>query len=466
MTTALDQDAVVRYEPRGAARQLFKTRDSEVVMAGPAGTGKSLACLFRVHLAALHNPGIRCLIVRKTAVSLTSTTLVTYEKKVAGDALARGIVTWFGGSAREPACYRYSNGSVIVVGGMDKAEKIMSAEYDLVFADEATELTVDDWEAIATRLRNGVLSWQQQIAACNPSHPAHWIKQRCDQGETLMLTSRHRDNPAYVNADGSYTPKGRDYFAKLAKLTGVRKLRLQDGIWAAAEGQIYDSWDDALHLVDPRPIPDAWVRWWTVDFGFTNPFVLQCWAEDPDGRLWLYREIYRTRRLVEDHARHILRLVRRCASCCESKADDHDCHACEECRLEWTEPRPRAVICDHDAEDRATLERHLGMSTSAAKKTVSDGIQAVQSRLKVQGDGRPRLFVVRDALVERDPELEEASLPMGTVEEVTGYVWAVKPGNAGGLKEEPVKKDDHAMDALRYMVADRDLGARPRVRWL
>ncbi|WP_435279197.1 phage terminase large subunit [Streptomyces sp. 1222.5] len=435
-------------------------------MAGPAGTGKSLAALYRVHLAALHNPGIRCLIVRKTAVSLASTTLVTFEEKVAQAALGQNIVTWFGGSAREAAGYRYTNKSKINVGGMDKPEKIMSAEYDLVFADEATELTVDDWEAIATRLRNGKLSWQQQIAACNPGPPSHWLKQRCDAGDAVMLTSRHRDNPAYVNADGSYTPQGERYFKILDGLTGVRKLRLRDGIWAAAEGQIYEIWDDSVHLVDPRPIPDSWTRYWSVDFGFTNPFVLQCWAEDGDGRLWLYREIYRTRRLVEDHARHILRLVRRCAECCDSKAEDHDCHACKACRLEWTEPRPRAVICDHDAEDRATLEKHLGLSTNAAKKTVSDGIQAVQSRLKVQGDGRPRLFILRDALVERDPELVEASLPMGSVEEVTGYVWAVKPGNAGGLKEEPVKKDDHAMDALRYMVAARDLGGRPRVRWL
>ncbi|MEU2730107.1 phage terminase large subunit [Streptomyces griseoviridis] len=466
MTTALDQDAVIRYEPRGAARALFKSRADELVIAGPAGTGKSLAALFRLHLTALHNPGIRCLIVRKTAVSLTSTTLVTFDKKVAADALARRIVSWFGGSAREAACYRYSNGSRIVVGGMDKPEKIMSAEYDLVFADEATELTITDWEAISTRLRHGALSWQQQIAACNPSHPTHWLKLRCDQGDATMLISRHRDNPAYVNPDGTYTPTGAAYFKKLDRLTGVRKARLRDGTWAAAEGQIYETWDDAVHLVDPFAIPDGWTRWWTVDFGYTNPFVLQCWAEDGDGRLFLYREIYRTKRLVEDHARDILRLVRRCATCCKSTAPGHDCHACGTCVLEWTEPRPRAVICDHDAEDRATLERHLGMGTQAARKSVSDGIQAVQSRLAVAGDGRPRLFVVRGALASRDLLLEEASLPMCATDEVGGYVWAVKPGNAGGLKEEPLKKDDHAMDALRYMVAARDLGARPSVRWL
>ncbi|MFJ4703145.1 phage terminase large subunit [Streptomyces sp. NPDC088768] len=451
----------VRYEPRGAAVELFRTRESEVVISGPAGTGKSLVCLYRLHLAALSHPGIRCLIVRKTAVSLGSTTLVTFEQKVAREALANGVVTWFGGSPREAASYRYANGSRIIVGGMDKAEKVMSAEYDLAFADEATELTVTDWEYIGTRLRNGALPWQQQLAACNPSQPKHWIKQRCDRGGARMLTSRHSDNPAYVRADGSLTARGADYMAKLNALTGVRALRLRDGIWAAAEGLVYGGWSDAAHLVEPAPIPKEWPRWWVVDFGFTNPFVLQCWAEDPDGRLIMYREIYRTQRLVEDHARDILRLVRTCAQCCGSKREAHDCQACEACRLEWTEPRPQAVICDHDAEDRATLERHLGLATTPAKKGKSTGIQAAQGRLKVAGDGRPRLMLMRGALVERDQALDEAKKPCSTEEEVPSYVWAVKPG--GEEKEEPVKRDDHGMDAMRYMVAQRDLVGDTRV---
>jgi phage terminase large subunit len=445
MTTATD--TVVRYEPRGAALDVFKTRASELVIAGPAGTGKSLACLWRLHLAALNNPGIRALIVRKTAVSLGSTTLVTYEKKVAAQALAAGVVRWFGGSPREAPCYRYANGSVIVVGGLDKSEKIMSAEYDLVFADEATELTVTDWESIGTRLRNGILSWQQQIAACNPAHPKHWLRQRCDQGAAKMLVSRHRDNPAYVNADGTLTPQGADYFKKLDALTGVRRLRLRDGVWAAAEGLIYESFDDAIHLIDEVKPTAAWSRWGAVDFGYTNPFVYQDWWEDPDGRLYLAAEVYFTRRLVEDHAERIKSLL----------------------YYPSGQPRsqlPRAIYVDHDAEDRATLERKLGLSTTPAHKSVSDGIQAVQSRLKVQPDGKPRLFIARNALLERDSELDTAALPTCTADEITGYVWAVKPGNKGGLKEEPVKANDHGCDALRYMSAARDLVGRPRVRWL
>jgi phage terminase large subunit len=453
-----------RYEPRGAAKTLFNDRRPEILLSGPAGTGKSRACLEKLHLMALINPGMRGLIVRKTRESLGSTALVTYREHVAKEALAGGLVWFYGGSAEEPPQYRYSNGSKIMIGGMDKPTKIMSSEYDVAYVQEATELNTTDWENITTRLRNGVVSFQQLIADCNPDTPTHWLKQRCDRGGTVMVHCRHEDNPRLYREDGSLTVEGRAYMNKLDALTGVRLQRLRFGRWVAAEGLIYEGFDPAVHLVDAFPIPASWQRWWVVDFGFTNPFVLQCWAEDPDGRLWLYREIYRTRRLVEDHARDILRVVRRCAECCDSKAGDHDCQTCKGCRLEWIEPRPRAIICDHDAEDRATLERHLGMSTSAAKKTVSDGIQAFQSRLKSAGDGKPRVFLMRGVVVERDPELDESKKPASTEEEIVGYVWAVKPG--GELKEQPLKENDHGMDCCRYMAAERDLGGRPRVRWL
>jgi phage terminase large subunit len=434
-------------------------------MSGAAGTGKSVGALAKIHYACLRSPNVRALIVRKTHSSLTASTLVTFRQKVAAEALAAGIVSFYGGSAQEPASFRYTNGSVIVVGGLDRSTRLLSTEYDLVFVDEAVETTPEDLDTLITRLRNGRLSYQQLIMATNPGSPTHHLKQRADAGRCTMFYSKHEDNPRLYDG-GEWTEYGRTYLDRLDSLTGVRYQRMRWGKWVASEGQIYEGWDDALHLVDTRPIPDSWTRWWTVDFGFTNAFVLQCWAEDGDGRLFLYREIYRTKRLVEDHARDILRMVRRCAECCKSKGSDHDCHTCKQCVLEWTEPKPRAIICDHDAEDRATLERHLDMGTQAAHKSVSDGIQAVQSRLKPAGDGKPRLFIMRGALVERDPLLEEASLPMCATDEIGGYVWAVKPGNAGGLKEEPVKKDDHAMDALRYMVAERDLGGQPRMRWL
>lgn len=436
---------VHRYAPRGACKALLSCRAPEVLLSGPAGTGKSRGCLEKLNLQALKYPGMRALIVRKTLASLGSTALVTWREHVVAEALRAGQVKWYGGSQQESAQYRYRNGSVIVVGGMDKATKIMSSEYDVAYVQEAIELTVSDWEAITTRLRNGKLPYQQLIADTNPDVPTHWLKQRADRGDVLLLESRHEDNPVYFHDDGQMTEAGRAYIlGVLDRLTGVRHARLRRGLWVAAEGMIYDGYDPAVHLLDRFDIPDHWTRWWSIDFGYTHPLVLQCWAEDGDGRLYLYREIYRTKRTVDQHAADILSVVAPGGS--------------------WIEPRPRAIVCDHDAEGRATLERCLGMPTVKAHKAVSEGIQAVQARWRPAGDGRPRLFLLRDSVVTRDAAQAEALKPCSTAEEIPGYVWAVKPG--GELKEQPVKEHDDGCDALRYMVAERDLGGRPGIRIL
>jgi phage terminase large subunit len=417
-----DQAPAGVYHPLGAAAELFRRQDPEVLLAGPAGTGKSRSCLEKLHLCCMKYPGARALIVRKTRVSLTEAALVTFEEKVLspGSIIAQGA----GRAARQ--AYHYPNGATAVVGGLDRPQKVMSTEYDLIYVQEAIELSEEDWESLTTRLRNGVMPYQQIIADTNPDAPTHWLKRRCDAGRTVLLESRHEDNPS-VTAD---------YLARLDRLTGARLWRLRHGRWVSAEGVVYEGWDPALHLAQLRSIPAEWPRYWSIDFGYTNPFVWQHWAKHPDGRLWLIREIYRTGMLVEDLAREIRAVTQ-------------------------NEPRPRAVLCDHDAEDRATLARHLGLPTVAAHKAVSPGIQAVAARLRRAGDGKPRLFLMRDALVSRDPALEESKRPACTAEEFDGYVW---DNSAGKRSEAPLKENDHGLDALRYAVAYVDGVGRRQLR--
>lgn len=432
-------------------------------------THNSRSCLEKLHMLALVNPGMRGLIVRKTLASLGSTALVTWREHVVKEALDAGMVTFYGGSPQESPQYRYANGSTVTIGGLDKAQKIMSSEYDCAYVQEAIELTEDDWEAITTRLRNGKISFQQIISDTNPAQPTHWLKARADRGVTRMLDSRHEDNPVLFDDGGKLTEFGRNYISKLDALTGVRYLRLRRGVWAAADGIVYEDFDPTVHVVDRFKIPTEWTRYWTVDFGYVHPFVCQMWAEDPDGRLYLYREIYRSKRTVDQLAIDIL-----CAGEKTRRKDNpapthKDYKYNGETKFAWQgriwhEPKPRAVICDHDAEGRAVLERELGLTTVAAKKTVSDGIQAVQQRLRFHGDGKPRLFVMRDAVVDRDEELAEAKKPTCTAEEFLGYVWDTGQGKKP--KEAPLKVDDHGMDALRYVCAHLDLRSRARIRWL
>jgi phage terminase large subunit len=430
ITTDRKELIISAPELRGAIMRLRDYDEAMVGVDGPAGTGKTFGILYFFHSLLLNYPGSKILVARKSNTDLAGSAMATFQDYILHP--AEGI-HYFGGNKVEPAAYRYPNGSKMVVNGLDKPSKVKSMEFDGVYINEATECDLEDIDFCWGRLgRRGKLPLQPFVMDFNPDAPYHWLNLHMNEGKIVRLTSRHEDNPYMFNArTGEWTEAGVKYLARLDKLTGVRLLRLRYGQWCAAEGMVYqDSWDRSRNLINKFAIPREWPRYLAVDFGFTNPFVAQWWAEDPDGRLYRYREIYRTKTLVEDHARKIKELSR-------WGAQDG-------------EPLPYAIICDHDAEDRATLERHLGLSTTPAHKDVSPGIQAIASRLKLAGDGKARLFFLRDSLVERDHDLTDRKKPTCTEEEMESYIWDAN-------KEKPIKDDDHGMDTTRYMGAHRDL---------
>jgi PBSX family phage terminase large subunit len=409
------------FEARGAALAVRSCHDREVLLCGPAGTGKSRGILEYLDDLCWEYPGIRILFVRKTRNSLTESALYTWEEFV----VPAGSPILDGPQRLNRSGYHYPDGSEIILGGLDKPRKLFSTEFDIVYIQEATEVTINDWESLLRCLRHHKLPWQQLIADCNPSFPTHWLKQRCDAGTTTLLPSRHEDNPTLFDAaTGQWTKEGQDYLAILDAMTGARKAWLRLGLWSQAEGCVWDMFDAGVHIIDRREIPRTWRRIRVVDFGYTNPFVCQWWAIDPDGRMYLYREIYRTQSLVEDLATEIKDL---------SFGETIE-----------------ATICDHDAEDAATLRRH-GIPTKPAAKAVSTGLQAVAARLRKAGDGRPRLFILRDSLVERDKALAEKMLPTCTADEIPGYVWQ-QDASGKANKEEPLKVNDHGCDGTRYAV--------------
>lgn len=432
---------------RGANDQLETLTDPEILLCGPAGSGKSLADLRLCHKRMVQFDGARALIVRKVRADLAQTTLVTFERDVLGydNAICSGAQR----GHRES--YRYPNGSEVVVGGMDRPGKILSGEYDLIIASEAVQFTEEDWETFVMRNRNGVIPHQQVIGDTNPDQPKHWLKQRCDAGITKLINSYHKDNPVYWNG-GDWTARGRDYvLGKLERLTGVRRQRYLENKWALAEGAVYETWDENIHVIDAFPIPAHWRKFRVIDFGYTNPFVCQWWAIDDDNRLHLYREIYYSQRTVKQHADDILRLT--------AGVDKDEWQTLNKQqkyeRLQAGE-RIEATIADHDAEDRATLSEN-GIPTLPAKKEISVGIQAVQLRLALRGDGTPGIYAHRGALVEVDETLREAGMPICTQDEFASYVWA-KGVDGKPNKEVPLDLHNHGMDCVRYLVRHVDKG--------
>lgn len=461
------------YEPRGACKEVMECRDEEVLISGSAGTGKSRACLEKILAVCSATPNVRALILRKTARSLGSTALVTWRNFVVKEALQTGWVTYYGGSQQEAAQYRFKNGSTVTIGGLDNPMRVMSSEYDIVYIQEATEITVEDLEMVKTRLRNWTISFQQVIMDCNPNSDQHWLYLRATGKEkiTTLFISTHEDNPRLFDLlpDGTYqvTDRGAKYIAILDKLTGVRYKRLRLGMWVSAEGIIYEEFNRAVHVIpwdydeegNRLPLPLDWERYWVIDFGYSHPFVLKCYAEDPeDGALYCYREIHMTQRIVEEHASQIMSIVTRDVT---TEWFDHFNKVMrKKTTTEWIEPKPVAVICDHDAEGRKTFERHTGLGTVAANKAVSEGIDLVKARYKVDEYGLARLYYMDDILVEVDEWLVENLLPVDSLGEIGGYAW--KFNKAGKPLDEPVKESDDGMDCDRYLVMHKDYRGAPR----
>ena len=121
-------------EFRANNAELIRSRQEEIIISGPAGTGKTRAGLYKLHKAAIKYPGMRSALVRKTRESLTQSALVTYESKTLDRAWYQRIAA--GCQRRVRQSYTYPNGSEIVVGGIDKPGKIMSTEFDMIYVNQ------------------------------------------------------------------------------------------------------------------------------------------------------------------------------------------------------------------------------------------------------------------------------------------------------------------------------------------
>lgn len=437
------------YRPCGTAVEAWRCKDPEIMLAGPYETGKTFLALQKLHALMMTFPNARALMVRKSYKALIPSALASYYNKVLPipPGNRNCPVDVYGGG--KPDWITYPNDSRIILGGLDNPEKVLSSEYDYIFVPQAEELTLHDWEQLKSRNtgRAGNVPYPQMIGDCNPDVPTHWILNR---PALTVFHFKHTDNPTLykrnsrnelvLDDEGQLvkTEQGDRTMAVLESLSGVRYKRGFLGLWVGAEGQVYEDFDQQIHVLDniePRP---EWRKFRVFDFGYNHPFVCQFWALDHDDVLYLWKEIYMSRRTVRQHVEGVGGMpgIRQLSY-------GHDFEA---------------NICDWDAEDRATLEEMLGITTIAADKRISTGIEAVQHRLKLQGNNRPKIMFSRNALHEVDDDLKMNYKPTMTIEEFPSYVWRnMKEGTEETSKDEkPVKQADHGMDDVKYMVAYLD----------
>jgi len=305
-------ELAVRIRLRRGNGEAYNSTAREVVVEGPARTGKTFAILQRMVRHAHDVPGYKGLIVRKVAVTLGATVLRTLEEDVfhEWESSTRTSrldgVHFFGGSQNEPASYEFDNGSRIVVGGMDAPTKILGTEYDEIFYNEVIEGTEEDVETLQSRLSHGLLEHPAFLADCNPSHDKHWVLQRIKRGGVHHIKTTLKDNPAFYDESGLPTERGRAYLESLAGLTGSRYQRLVLGEWVGVENAVYPHFDRRIHVQD---IPNG-TRFvdgaFGADFGRVHKSAAVACSRDQHGRVWV-REAWA--RPSTDHGEALRRVV-------------------------------------------------------------------------------------------------------------------------------------------------------------
>lgn len=401
------------YGARGAAVDLWRSRAPEIVLSGPAGTGKSRACLEKLHFCALKYRSMRGLIIRKTRESLSEAALVTFEEKV----LPEASPIKDGPRRNFRQAYHYPNGSEVVVGGLDKPGKIMSTEYDMIYVQEATELDQADWLALTTRLRNNVMPYQQLIADCNPDAPTHWLWVRSLSDALLMLNSRHEDNPRLYR-NGAWTDEGRAYLATLDRLTGTEHQRLRLGQWVQASGIVYDVWRDPGNVTeDADYIPGGGEVVWSVDDGYSgaldqatgqytaqsHPRVFGLYQIRHDGTLARFDESYECGLLSETHIERVRAMPY---------------------------PEPDYAVVDSSAAELRGRLHTLGIGTYGGTHPVEEGIKEMRRRIAPDANG-VRTFLVHPRCTHFRAEM-------------ASYRY--------DDKGKPIKQFDHGPDEARMLI--------------
>jgi phage terminase large subunit len=309
------------YEPKGAAKYLWNCKDQELIIEGPAETGKTLAVLHKLDALAWKYPGMQGMILRKTYTSMPGSVLQTYIMKVLGQMTSVSIIQnyelprapdigIYGGN--RPEEFKYPNGSIIWIAGMDKPEKALSQERDIIYVNQCEELSLAEWETLTTRAtgRAGNIPHPQLIGDCNPSAPTHWILSRERLGHVKLLHSKHKDNPMLWDEEKqSWTMQGYRSMAVLNKLSGSRRARLLEGLWVIPEGAIYEQFSEEENQIAAFTPPSHWPRIVGVDP--TGAYVGALWlAYDPTNyALHVYREYLQPYGLTTGgHAQNILEL--------------------------------------------------------------------------------------------------------------------------------------------------------------
>ncbi len=369
--------------------EMLKIESRYLVLLGGAGSGKSYSTAQKILFRILTEDDHRFLIARKTARSLKRSVFQLFRDIISQWNLSELFTI----NLTDYSITCKANHNQIIMSGLDDVEKLKSIQgITSIWAEEATEITQDDFTQLDLRLRGHTKNYKQVILSFNPISSQSWLKKRFFDNvdeDAVIIHSTFLDNNFIDDR----------YKKLLADLAGQNK-NLHDiyakGIWGSRKGLIYPDYT----LIDSMP-DDYEFKTFGVDFGYQHAMTMVETRTTEDA-IYAKELYYQTQSLTTDLIQYM--------------------------RQEQGITYESIIYCDSARPDQIVMIQNAGFRrATGARKDVLAGIDFVKSK---------KLYVTKDS-----PNM---------IKELEAYSWALDKN--GVPIEKPVKLFDDALDGLRYAV--------------
>lgn len=260
----------------------------DIGLGGARGPGKSHSILAQAALDDCQRvEGLKGLFLRQTGLAAKESFDDLIEKVV------RGHVKY----EKTGHLLKFPNTrSRILLGGFKNEkdiDKYIGIEYDFIIVEELNQLTEEKYTKLRGSLRTSKTNWRPRMyTSFNPGGIGHGsVKERYitpfREGleiETRFIGATYLLNP-YLNPE---------YISYLEGLSGDLGKAWREGEWDIFAGQYFSEWRYSVHVVAPFDIPAHWTRFICGDYGYSKPSAAYWCAVDEAGRIYAYRELYRT----------------------------------------------------------------------------------------------------------------------------------------------------------------------------
>lgn len=399
--------------PQKKQTEFFSSRKKYVAYGGARGGGKSWALRRKIVLMCARFAGISVLLIRRTYAELRDNHIRTLTAELAG------IASY----SESRKTFDFPNGSRIRMGYLDTdtdTAQYQGQEYDVIAIDEATQLTEYQFHALKACLRGANAFPKRMYLTCNPGGVGHgWVKR-------LFIDKEYRKGenpndyafiPAKVYDNEILLRENPEYLSQLESLPkGMREAWL-DGSWEGFEGQFFKEFDYETHTIEPFVPGKEYRRYCAIDYGLDMLAAVFA-AVSPDGRAYIYDEVYESDLIVSRAAEKIL-----------EKADGVSA---------FIAPSDLWSRQKDSGKSIAELYAENGVYLTKLVSERTDGWLALKEWLCPGKDGMPNMFIMRSCV-----NLIRC-LPLLMYD-------GKHPGDAATVPHTIT----HAPDALRYFAASK-----------